>query len=48
MLEWLGENWEYVLIGFYIAEKIVKETKCEWDDILVDGIKSIFKKLLHK
>ena len=35
MLELLGEYWEYVLIGFYILEKLVKISKAKWDDILV-------------
>jgi len=41
-MEFLIENWERVLIGFMIAEKIVKISPMAWDDILVDGIKSVF------
>ena len=29
-------------IAFYALEKIVKLTPCKWDDIVIDGIKSIF------
>ena len=35
-------NWEYFLLGLYVAEKIVKLTPFKWDDILVDGVKEIF------
>ena len=41
-MEFLIENWERVLVGFMIAEKIVKISPVKWDDILVDGIKSVF------
>jgi len=37
----LLENWEYVLAVFYGLEKIVKVTPCKWDDILVDGGKTV-------
>ncbi len=40
-MEWLSNNWEWVLVGFYVAEKIVKVTPVVWDDILVDGIKAL-------
>lgn len=39
------DNWQWVLITFYVAEKIVKLSPLAWDDILVDGIKSIALKL---
>jgi len=39
---WVGANWEYILVGFYCLEKIVKVTPCEWDDVLVDGFRAIF------
>lgn len=47
-MEWISANWQWVLLAFYVLEKIVKESKAEWDDILVDGIKSILSKLFKK
>ncbi len=40
-MDWLSNNWEWVLVGFYVAEKIVKVTPAVWDDILVDGIRAL-------
>ena len=48
MIEFLSENWQWVLLIFYVAEKVVKVTKCKWDDILIDGIKSLLFKLMGK
>ncbi len=45
---WLLANWEWILLAFYVAEKIVKVTPVKWDDILVDGIKDGLTKLLDK
>ena len=41
----LIENWEKIMIGFFVIEKIVKLSPAKWDDILVDGIKAIILKL---
>ena len=35
---------EIAMISFYVLEKVVKITPCKWDDILIDGLKSIFIK----
>jgi len=46
MSEWILANWEYILIGFYALEKIVKLTPWPYDDILFDAVlKPIFDKL---
>tara|TARA_Y100000593_G_C4162546_1_gene262781 strand:- start:141 stop:299 length:159 start_codon:yes stop_codon:yes gene_type:complete len=46
MSEWIITNWEYILIGFYALEKIVKLSPTKYDDILFDAvIKPIFDKL---
>ena len=45
MIDFLQANWEYVLLGFYILEKAVKLSPAAWDDILVDGIFAILKRL---
>ena len=47
-MEWLITNWEYVLIGFYVAEKIVKLTPTKYDDILFDVVGGALKKLAGK
>ena len=38
MSEWVVANWEYILIGIYAAEKIVKLTPTKYDDIVFDMI----------
>ena len=37
-MEWLSTNWEWVLLGFMIAEKIVKMSPSDKDDILLDVV----------
>jgi len=37
-MEILLDNWEFILLGFVLLEKIVKKTPCKWDDILFDAI----------
>ena len=43
MSEWFTANWEYVLIAFYVLEKVVKLSPSKKDDVLFDTIlKPIF------
>lgn len=44
-MEYIIAHWEYFLLGFMIAEKIVKLTKWKWDDILIDGLKEVFAQI---
>lgn len=37
-MEWITINWEWVLLGFMILEKIVKMSPSEKDDILLDVV----------
>ena len=37
-MEWLTANWEWVLLGFMILEKLVKMSPSDKDDILLDVI----------
>ena len=37
-MEWLILNWEWVLLGFMILEKIVKMSPSDKDDILLDVV----------
>ena len=41
VMEFLLANWEYCMVAFYSLEKIVKITPVKWDDILVDGLKTM-------
>ena len=38
MSEWLAGNWEYILLGFMVLEKVVKLSPSKKDDILFDSI----------
>ena len=37
-MEWLQINWEWVLLGFMVAEKLVKMSPSDKDDILLDVV----------
>lgn len=47
-MDFVMQNWEWFLLGFMVAEKIVKITPVKWDDILVDGIKETVFRLRSK
>ena len=43
-MEFIINNWEYVLIGILAVDKIVALTPSTWDDLIWTSIKkSIFK-----
>ena len=47
MTDWIIANWEYILVGFYALEKIVKLSPTKQDDIIFDSVlKPIFDKIL--
>ncbi len=49
MNEWILTNWEYLLLGFFVLEKLVKLSPSKKDDILFDSIvKPIFNALTPK
>ena len=49
MSEWLATNWEWVLLGFYVVEKVVKLIPSKKDDIIFDSIlKPIFNAVTGK
>ena len=49
MTEWLATNWEWVLLGFMVLEKIVKVSPSKKDDILLDSIiRPLFEMLKPK
>ena len=37
-MEWLTGNWEWILLVFMVAEKIVKMSPSDKDDILLDVV----------
>ncbi len=47
-MDFIAEHWYWVLVLFYVLEKIVKLSPAKWDDILVDGIKAMLVKRLGK
>lgn len=49
MNEWLSTNWEWLLLGFMVLEKVVKISPSKKDDILLDSmIRPIFNLLRPK
>ena len=47
-MEWIQANWQYVLVGFYAIEKIVKARPSKYDDILLDVVWNGIKKVVGK
>ena len=47
-MEFLANNWEWVLIAFMIAEKLVKLSPTKYDDIVLDMVWGNLKKLVKK
>jgi len=46
MTEFLLANWEWIMLGFYTLEKIVKLSPTKQDDIIFDAvIKPVWDKL---
>jgi len=46
MTEWVLANWEWIMLGFYTLEKIVKLSPSKKDDIIFDTVlKPIWEKL---
>ena len=37
-MDWIISNWEWMLLGFMVAEKLVKMSPTQYDDILLDLI----------
>ena len=47
-MEWITNNWEWVLIAFMIAEKGVKLSPTKYDDIILDIVWKNLKKIVKK
>jgi len=48
MAQILLDNWPWILVAFFILEKIVKVTPAKWDDIVIDGAKWLIWKITNK
>ena len=46
--QYIIENWQWFLLGFYVVEKIVKVTPTKYDDIVFDVIVHGIRKLVGK
>ena len=47
-MDWITANWEWCLLGFMVAEKLVKMSPTKYDDIVLDMIWGNIKKLAGK
>ena len=47
-MDWIISNWEWMLLGFMVAEKLVKMSPTQYDDILLDFVCGNIKKLAKK
>ena len=47
-MEFMAANWEWIMLGFYVAEKVVKLTPTKYDDIAFDIIGGGIKKMVGK
>ena len=48
VVEFITMNWEWFLLGFMIAEKLVKLSPTKADDILLDVVWNSIKKTVGK
>ena len=48
MMEWVMTNWEWIMLGFYTLEKIVRLSPTDKDDIILDIVWSGIKKVVGK
>ena len=47
-MDFLTNNWEWILIGFMVLEKLVKLSPTKYDDIILDMVWKNIKKLVKK
>ena len=47
-MDWITSNWEWMLLGFMVAEKLVKMSPTKYDDILLDFVWGNLKKMVKK
>lgn len=42
-MEWIINNWEWIIMGILVADKIVAATPTKWDDLILTSIKGALK-----
>ncbi len=47
-MDWIAQNWEWVLLVFMVCEKFVKMSPSEKDDILLDVFWEGLRKMVGK
>ena len=47
-MDWVVQNWQWILLGLYTAEKIVRVTPTKYDDIVLDMIIKPVLKMIVK
>ena len=47
-MDFLTNNWEWILIAFMVAEKLVKMSPTKYDDIILDIVWKNIKALVKK
>ena len=47
-MDWFMNNWDICLLVFMIAEKAIKASQSKYDDILLDMVWVVIKKLAGK
>ena len=47
-MDFIVENWEYILIGILSIDKIVALSPTEWDDLIWTSVKKAIFKLVGK
>ena len=47
-MEFLSNNWEYVLIGILCVDKIVALSPSDWDDLIWTSVKKALYKMVGK
>ena len=47
-MDFLTNNWEWILIGFMVLEKLVKLSPTKYDDILLDIVWKNIRKLVKE
>ena len=47
-MDWLMNNWDICLAGFFLLEKVVKLSPTKYDDILLDVVWNTVRKAFKK
>jgi hypothetical protein len=47
-MDFILSNWEWFLLAFYVAEKVVKQTTTKYDDIVLDVVWAGIMKIVGK